>query len=197
MAFTGLMRFISSLISVYMIILFIRILLTWFRGASLGRPYEILCRITDPYLNYFRRFARLKTARIDFSPLVAILVLVVVQNIFRTLATLGRITLGIVLSLIVAAGWSALSFLLTFLFVIILIRLLSLMISSASVSPLWQTLDYIINPVVEKIRSIIHARKPLSYQAELLITGISILILSIVGRIIMNVLILFLRNLPF
>ena len=185
------------MISVYMLILFIRILLTWFRGASLGRPYEILCRITDPYLNYFRRFTRLKTDRIDFSPLAAILVLVIVQNIFRTLATLGRISLGIFLSLIVGAGWSALSFLLTFLFVIILIRLLSLMMSSASSSTMWKTLDYLINPVVERIRSIINTKKPLTYQVELLITGISLLIISIVGRILINLLILFLRNLPF
>ena len=46
MALTGLFRFISSILSIYMILLFIRILLTWFRSIDLGRPYEILVRIT-------------------------------------------------------------------------------------------------------------------------------------------------------
>jgi len=197
MALSGLFRFISSVISIYMVLLFIRILLTWFRSVDLGRPFDILVKITDPYLNYFRRFPRLRAGRMDFSPLVAILVLVVIQNVFSTLAVLGKITIGIFLSLIIGAGWSAVSFFLTFFFIIILIRLLTLLMSRNPSAQMWQTLDLLIIPIQERIRRIIPARQPRSYQAELVISGVALLIISIVGRILINLLLIFLRGLPF
>jgi YggT family protein len=180
-----------------MILLFIRILLTWFRSIDLGRPYEILVAITDPYLKYFRRFPRLRTGRIDFSPLVAILVLVVVQNIFRTLAVMGSITVGIFLSIIVGAAWSAASFFLFLFFIIIVIRLLTLLMSRNPSSEMWQSLDFLIVPIQERIRKIIPSREPRSYQMELIISAVVLLIASIIGRILINLLMLFLRNLPF
>lgn len=180
-----------------MVLLFIRILLTWFRSVDLGRPFDILVKITDPYLNYFRRFPRLRAGRMDFSPLVAILVLVVIQNVFSTLAVLGKITIGIFLSLIIGAGWSAVSFFLTFFFIIILIRLLTLLMSRNPSAQMWQTLDLLIIPIQERIRRIIPARQPRSYQAELVISGVALLIISIVGRILINLLLIFLRGLPF
>jgi YggT family protein len=197
MALSGLFRFISSVISIYMVLLFIRILLTWFRSVDLGRPFDILVKITDPYLNYFRRFPRLRAGRMDFSPLVAILVLVVIQNVFSTLAVLGKITIGIFLSLVIGAGWSAVSFFLTFFFIIILIRLLTLLMSRNPSAQMWQTLDLLIIPIQERIRRIIPARQPRSYQAELVISGVALLIISIVGRILINLLLIFLRGLPF
>lgn len=197
MDLSGLFRFISSVISIYLVLIFIRILLRWMRSIDLGKPYDILVSITDPYLNYFRRFPRLRTGSMDFSPLAAILVLVVVRNVFSTLAATGEITLGIFLSLVVGAVWSAVSFFLFFFFIIILIRLFTLLMSRNPSSQMWQSLDFLIIPIQERIRKIIPSRQPRSYQSELVISGIILLIAMILGRILINLLILFLRGLPF
>ena len=60
------MRFISGALSVYMILIFIRVLMTWFQGANYGRAMEILRSVTDPYLYWFRRFPFLRAGSMDF-----------------------------------------------------------------------------------------------------------------------------------
>ncbi|WP_319563210.1 YggT family protein [Marispirochaeta sp.] len=88
------MRFISGALSVYMILIFIRVLMTWFQGASYGRAMEILRSITDPYLYWFRRFPFLRTGAMDFSPLAALIVLVIILNITNRIALTGNISPG-------------------------------------------------------------------------------------------------------
>src|SRR6056297_3367544 len=144
------MSIITAALSFYMLLIFLRILLTWFQGPSLGRAYEFLMRVTDPYLNYFRRFKFLRTERIDFSPILAIIVLVIILNITNTIAAYGTITLGIVLALIISALWSAFSFLLLFFFVLTMVRFIALLIGTNFVSPIWRTIDVIIQPLVTK-----------------------------------------------
>ncbi|MFP4564449.1 MAG: YggT family protein, partial [Spirochaetia bacterium] len=115
------MRIISTILSVYMLVIFIRIMLTWIQPMGGGeRVNYFLRKITDPYLNLFRGVKFLSAGRFDFSPVLAILVLVVLQNITLRLATFGRISLGIVLALIVQAVWSGISFL-AFLFIAIMV----------------------------------------------------------------------------
>ena len=50
----------TAALSLYMWAIFIRIILTWFRGLNTARAEEYLARITDPYLNWFRRHVRLQ-----------------------------------------------------------------------------------------------------------------------------------------
>lgn len=75
----------SAAIFIYTLLLSLRIILTWFRGTSLGKPWEYLCRITDPYLNLFRRVRFLQMGMFDFTPLAGILVLVILQGIINQL----------------------------------------------------------------------------------------------------------------
>ncbi|MDR2701619.1 MAG: YggT family protein, partial [Spirochaetaceae bacterium] len=109
---------LAGITSVYMVLIFIRILLTWFTGpdfAHFGRSnslYAFLCGICDPYINWFRRFRFLKTSAIDFSPLVALAVLSFVHNIFLFWGQMGRISLALVLVLFLRAIWSILSWVL-------------------------------------------------------------------------------------
>jgi YggT family protein len=190
------MVILSTLISIYMLIIVIRIIVSWLGGAHLGRAGDVLAKITDPYLSYFRRFSKLKTERVDFSPLVALLVLVVLQNVTGTIAATGRITLGIFLSLIISAIWSAISFLLTFFLIIMIIRFFGLMLGGNSVHPIWRTLDVILRPILVKISNIFSGGKPLTYPAALGISGISFLVIILVGRFAVGLLTAALRSLP-
>jgi YggT family protein len=59
----------------YMIILFIRILLSWFPTINwFDPPFSILSQLTDPYLNLFRSFIP-PLGGIDFSAIIAIFAL--------------------------------------------------------------------------------------------------------------------------
>ena len=61
-----------------------RAVLSWFHprpGSLVSKVYRVLCRITEPYLGLFRRVvptARVGSVGVDFSSVVALIVLFIV-----------------------------------------------------------------------------------------------------------------------
>jgi YggT family protein len=191
------MRFISGALSVYMILIFIRVLMTWFQGASYGRAMEILRSITDPYLYWFRRFPFLRTGAMDFSPLAALIVLVIILNITNRIALTGNISLGIVLAIIVGSLWGAVGWLLTFFFILILIRFVTLLLRTSTVSPFIQTLDIIIAPILRFISRHIFRGQNVTYQTGLALSGAILLLTRLFGNLIFYHIQRLLASLPF
>ena len=80
--------YVNTLILVYTVLIFIRILLTWIPripyNPVLAAVIKFVTDVTDPYLNLFRRFippVRLGPGALDISPIVAIIVLQIVGAI--------------------------------------------------------------------------------------------------------------------
>ncbi|MDR2257638.1 MAG: YggT family protein, partial [Treponema sp.] len=67
------MNLLAGLTGLYTLLIFIRIMLTWFGNVRFGRPAEILGRITDPYLDWWRRFP-LRAGFLDLSPILGLAV---------------------------------------------------------------------------------------------------------------------------
>jgi YggT family protein len=74
--------YVSTLITVYVVLIFIRILMSYFRSIPYYRALDIFLRfvteVTDPWLNLFRRFippVRMGPAAIDLTPMIAVFVL--------------------------------------------------------------------------------------------------------------------------
>ncbi|MEM9161566.1 MAG: YggT family protein [Cyanobacteria bacterium P01_F01_bin.4] len=66
---------LAQFISIYTVLLIIRILLTWFPNIDWSNPLlSALGQITDPYLNLFRSIIP-AIGGIDFSPILAFIVL--------------------------------------------------------------------------------------------------------------------------
>jgi YggT family protein len=83
---SGLVGIITAIIQVYAWVIIARVVLTWFPrsispGGSLHGLYVVLFRVTEPFINLFRRL--LPQAQyvggLDFTPMLAVLVLWVVQ----------------------------------------------------------------------------------------------------------------------
>ncbi len=69
-----------NFIQIYLLLLIIRILLGWFPQIDwFNPPFSILSQLTDPYLNIFRRIIP-PLGGIDFSPILAFLLLQLLQN---------------------------------------------------------------------------------------------------------------------
>ncbi|MGQ9872170.1 YggT family protein [Leptodesmis sp.] len=74
-----------TFINIYTALLFIRILLSWFPNINwFDPPFSILSQITDPYLNIFRNIIP-PLGGLDFSPILALLLLQIVQQVATTL----------------------------------------------------------------------------------------------------------------
>ncbi len=84
--------YVSVLFTVYIVLIFIRVLMSWFRSIPynpvLRRVLDFVTETTDPYLNLFRRFVpmvRIGPGAIDLSPIVAVIVLIIAQSLIVAL----------------------------------------------------------------------------------------------------------------
>lgn len=78
---------ISRLIDIYTVIIVIYCLFTWFprpNGGFLADVSNLLSKLCEPYLNIFRRFIP-AMGGIDFSPILAIVVLVLLGRVLTWL----------------------------------------------------------------------------------------------------------------
>lgn len=182
------MRIINAVLTIYILIIFIRLILTWFNLSFSSPALDFIRKITDPYINYFRRFKFLSGGHMDFSPIAAILVLVVLQNITRILGVTGRLSIGILLAVILSAAWSGFAFILHFYLVILILRFLSLFAGRPMRHPIWQTIDYFIQPVAERVNGLFSPSKSMQYRNLLLVTGICFAVAAIGGRIVISLL---------
>ena len=88
---TLILTLVETAISLYILTIFVRFLLTWvpLRSGTFGyRAYSWLYDITEPYLRLFRSFlplVRLGNAALDLSPVVGIAVLILVSRVVAAL----------------------------------------------------------------------------------------------------------------
>ncbi len=163
----------------------------------MGKPYEVLSSITDPYLNYFGKVPFLKFGMMDFSPVAGVLLLVIVLDILNTLSSYGTITMGIVLSIILTAAWSAVNFLITFFIILTLIRLVTGLLNPTSRSPLMSTLETILSPLTNFSYNKIFKSSNVTYMTALGVTGAILLATLLLGNSLFNFLAVYLSQLPF
>lgn len=76
---------LANFLQIYLLLIFVRILLTWFPTVGwMNQITSFLSPITDPYLNVFRSFIP-PIGGLDLSPILAILVLQVVAGLFSSI----------------------------------------------------------------------------------------------------------------
>jgi YggT family protein len=80
--------YINTLVLVYLVLIFIRILTSWIPRMPYNRYLAAFLKfvsdVTDPYLNLFRRIlppVRMGPGALDLSPIVATFVLIIVSSI--------------------------------------------------------------------------------------------------------------------
>jgi YggT family protein len=190
------MAILGGVTSFYTILIFVRILLTWFSGNLYGKPVQILCGITDPYLNWFRRFPGLRFNTLDLSPIVALGALSVANNIFVTLGRYGYITLGLILAMLVSALWSALSFILGFCIIILVLRLIACLLNRDTYASFWSIIDALSRPVNYRINRIIFRNRLVHLRNGLIVSIAVLLGIRILLGILMRLVIVFLARLP-
>ena len=163
------MNILGGALNIFSILIFIRIFLSWFDGnIYFGRPFDILRGITDPYLNYFRKFKGLRAGNIDLSPIVALAVLSIANSIVSTVARFGRISLGIVLAVCLGVLWSAASFIIGFFIIVLALRLVAYLVNADTYASFWRIIDAIASPVQFRITRILFQNRTVSYLTGLI-----------------------------
>jgi YggT family protein len=177
---------ISGVLICYSIILFLRILLTWFSGVHYGAAFDFLARITDPYIHLFRGLKFLHKGSLDFTPLAAIIVLQIFSSFFGFLAARTFLTLPSVIAALALSIWLVFIGLLGFFFILSLIRFISILAKRGSGSPIFQTIDLIIHPLIFLVMRIVPNGRKMDYHILILINMIIIFALWLFGFLLIE-----------
>jgi YggT family protein len=191
------LQIVYAVIIVYVLLLSLRIILGWFVPQALGRPWEILCMVTDPYLNLFRRIRFLHGGMFDFSPIAAVLVLVLAADLIGQLVNWGRITVGFFLASAFAAAWSGVRFLLLLFLIVGVLRTIPLVFRSTSGAGIWRVADLIIQPVVAWVMRIVRLGSRTRYLQQLLLTIGLLFVAWLIGEFLVRQIVYGFSLLPF
>ncbi|MDR1839878.1 MAG: YggT family protein [Treponema sp.] len=194
------MRFIFGILAsaagIYSLLILIRIIISWFGNFAYSKPVDLLSRVTDPYLDWWRRHFSIRIGLLDFSVILGIVFLSLIQNIFFSLYSFERITLGNILAYVLLAVWSAVSFILGFFIVILLLRLIAYLTNRDIYSPFWHVIDSISQPVLYRLNRIIFGRRIGSYLKGIIISSFMLAAIWIGGNIVVPKLSRLLAGLP-
>ena len=184
-------RFLSQIIQLYYWLCFFRIILSWFPRLNYSPVMRMLSSLTDPFLNIFRKLP-LQAGSIDFSPMIAFFVLSALSSIIQGIAVTGRLYVAQILSLLISMLWNLIFSFISFILILIIIRLISLAINRNKIyynSP-WTILDQILSRFSYNFAKIFTGTRNISYTTSLIIFLIELIIISVAG----NLLFVFLRQ---
>jgi YggT family protein len=194
------MRFIFGILAsaagIYSILLFIRIIISWFGGLPSNKLTDLLAKVTDPYLDWWKAHLNLRIGFLDFSALAAIVAVSVAQNIFYSISNSGVLKFGFVLAIILLSIWSVVFFVLGFCLVIIILRLIAYLTNRNTYSPFWRVIDSMSQPVLYRINRILFGRRIVGYLKGIILSSIVLAALMVGGRIFVPILAAMISKLP-
>ena len=189
-------RFLVSVISLYTFIIFIRVLITWIPSLTYSKFGRFLASITDPYLNIFRKIKFLRVGSVDFSPILAIGVLVLFSSVLSNFIAQQRLSVGILLSVIIGMCWSLLRSFIGILIFVLAIRLVFNLINKDSGS-IWTQLDQFLTPLMYKVSGLFFPRKYFQFRNLLACFLVGLIVVYFAGNILFGILCSALYSLPF
>jgi YggT family protein len=183
----SLFGFLAMAVSIYSILILIRIIISWFGHSVSGKPVEILCSITDPYLNWWRQNLNLRIGFLDFSAVVGIVVLSLLQNILYTISRTGGITIGIVLAILIHGIWNIISFILGFFIIILVLRLIAYLTNRNIYSPFWNIINSVSQPILYKLNRVFFGNKIGNYLKGIILSILTLVIIWICGGLVVQI----------
>ena len=190
-------RVLNALLVAYLLLILLRVIMSWFQRSVAGRPVALLVRVTEPYLALFRGLRFLRIGPLDLSPMAAILTLAMALDLVGALRDAQRLTLGIFLA---GALWFGVSFVLVLLILLIVLVLAFLAFGRGTGAALVQTLAAVLHPVTAWVRGwsggLFGRRRTPSESQILLLSAVVLVLLLIAGSLLFPLLRSVLLRLP-
>jgi len=190
-------NFLAAAAGIYSLLIFIRIIITWFSGNVAGKPVNFLARITDPYLDWWRRNLNLRLGFLDLSPIAAIAFLSLVQNLLYSFVRIEKITVGNILAIILLSLWPIVSFILGFCLILILLRFIAYLTNRDMYGTFWRIIDAITQPLLYRTNRIIFGDKITGYVKGVIISFLVLAAIWLGGKLIIPQIAKLLVKLPF
>lgn len=193
----NILSLISLLVSVYTLLLFVRVILTWVPSMEYSKFGRFLAEICDPFLNIFKKVRFLRAGNIDFTPMLAIGSLVIVSSVLQSIINSRRISVGVIVASVINLCWSVISTVFVVFIVVVLIRLIVNFLNKDTDSQIWVQLDKMISPVAYHLSNMIFPKKYIKYQTVLIVTLIALVVCYFLLEFILLFIAGFFASLPF
>ena len=191
---------LSALITVYTVLCFINIIMSWLPGAKFTAFGKFISSLTDPYLQFFSKFRFLTIGHIDFSPIISIGLLSLASSILSGIQSTGRIYFGGILATVIYMLWNIISSILSIFLLFVLIRWIVLLVNKGNTpynSP-WNQIDSFLQNISYKIAGTFSKNQfSMTYKKSLLITWITLLVVLLLGNFLLRILINLCYSIPF
>jgi hypothetical protein len=145
----------------------------------------------------FSRIRFLRGSLFDFSPIAAILALVVALDLVNQLLYYGRITVGFFLASVLSAGWSGIRFLLLLFLIVGLLRTIPIAFRSTAGASLWRVVDTIMQPIIAWVMRVFRLGKKSGYTQHLLLTIGLLFVAWLLGELLVRSIVSVFQMLPF
>ncbi len=166
----GICSFVAGLLGLYSTLILVRILISWIllfsrqngwrsgnggygfnqenpeQPSGLAKADQVLGRICDPFLDLFKGVSALRRSRVDFTPLLALVVLNIVKSLLQMFAEYGTISIWTILAVMISGLWNSFcSFLMVILIILIIVRLVLTNKTTASAYNMKNAIDPILD----------------------------------------------------
>ena len=189
---------LAGAISLYTLLCFIYILMSWFPGAKFTKFGHFMTSICEPYMGLFSRMSFLRIGNIDFSPIVSLGVLSLASAILAGIQHTGRIFFGGILGTILNSLWGIASSIIGIFTLLMFIRWIVLLINKGRTSydSGWNQVDMLLNKISYKVAGTF-TKSSMSYQRSLMISWIALLVILIAGHFLITILASLCYRMPF
>lgn len=176
----------------------IRIFMSWIPGIQYNGIYRFLSSLTDPYMNLFRKLP-FNFAGIDFSPILSLGILSILESVFREIASTGVIQIKGILTTLIFLLWNMI---LTFcgIFIIFLIIRLIVLIVNHNTTPydsIWNRIDYTLRDKVFRMSRFFTRGKSCSYRTAILLVILEMILILAASYTILTLLSIAVGFIPF
>lgn len=174
-------NFLAGLLSLYSLLIWIRIILSWLKTGAENPVAYYLGKIVDPYLAWFRGIRSLVRPRFDLTPLVALAVLSVIQSLLRLFGSYGTITVMMVIALLLQTLYSFIVHpILLFFFILLVVRLFFCYKRSIHSITYIAMFDSLVGGFLDWTHRTFYPRQTVN-DRKLVISSLIILIISWIG----------------
>jgi uncharacterized protein YggT (Ycf19 family) len=170
-------QLIDTFINVFLILITITALLSWFPQFRSHPLAQMILAITMPYISFFRRHFPLQFGFIDGSFLIAVVFLIFIQRTVMLFYHTGRFSIVTVLLFFSDIFFTVFNVLFTFTAIFAVIRFISLTFMHSN-GPFSMMLDQFLRRPIALVGSVFARRRVARYTTLLLILAIISFIIS-------------------
>ncbi|WP_024653458.1 YggT family protein [Borrelia persica] len=155
-------------LDIYRILILIRILLSWFvsSGISTNAFFRFIYSTTEPFLSVFRRIRFFRFGIYDFSPVAALITLLIVERML----SYGDYKLSTFIILFIIEVWGILRSIFVALIFFFVLRVIFLFLRLFDGTDFMRSVDSLLVPLSFKIKNIV-TDKHMSYVISLIVAA--------------------------